>query len=413
MRRAADGTPPAAPGSRGAVPAVARTSSAELDEMWRRQQVWWHSLFAALLLVVATLVVLDQGIASPALALLAALAGLYAVVGTRALAQCGPWWSLGYLLPAWALALGVMALTGGAGWLLAFALFPQVWAMLSRPFAVTMTVLGVSGTALVQAVTTNDADLGGVLVGAGISIAMSVVLGLFIDRLVREANSRAGVIDELRRTQAALAAAERAQGVSAERARLSREIHDTLAQGFTSVVTLARATSAAAERGDLDLVRERLGLIEATAADNLSEARLIVAELTPGHLQSRTLAEALDRLVEAVGRESGVAAELTVTGDPQALGANVEVVLLRAAQEALANVRRHAGARDCDVRLAYDRPDRVVLTVTDDGCGFDPDRRAVGYGLDGTAARAADVGGDAEVSSAPGAGTTVRVTVPR
>ena len=78
-------------------------------------------------------------------------------------------------------------------------------------------------------------------------------------------------------------------GARGARAAVSSEIHDTLAQGFTSVLALSRAADAALARGDVDTARERLALVDATARDNLSEARLIVAELTPGHLQSRTL----------------------------------------------------------------------------------------------------------------------------
>ena len=127
-----------------------------------------------------------------------------------------------------------------------------------------------------------------------------------------------------------------------ERERISREIHDTLAQGFTSVVALSRAAESALARGDVATARDRLLLIERTAADNLDEARLIVAELTPGHLQSRTLAEALERLGAAVTSENGLRAEVCVAGDPVPLGGAAEVVILRTAQEALANVRRHA-----------------------------------------------------------------------
>ena len=102
-------------------------------------------------------------------------------------------------------------------------------------------------------------------------------------------------------------------------------------------------------------MRERLALIEQTAADNLSEARLIVAEMTPGHLQSRTLSEALQRLVDAVSAESGMAGTLRVEGEPVVLPANSEVVLLRTAQEGLSNVRRHSGATTFEVSLSVCR----------------------------------------------------------
>ncbi len=244
-------------------------------------------------------------------------------------------------------------------------------------------------------------------------MGLSLSLGLFINRIVGEAESRAETIDELRATQARLAAAERDRGVHEERERMSREIHDTLAQGFTSVVALARAAESALARGDVPTARDRLRLVERTASDNLDEARLIVAELTPGHLQSRTLAEALERLGAAVSSENGLRAAVRVAGEPVPLGGSGEVVILRTAQEALANVRRHASAHRVDVTLAYDDPARVVLTVTDDGRGFDADDARAGFGLDGVEARAAEVGGAVRVTSRPGGGTTLRLEVPR
>jgi signal transduction histidine kinase len=256
-------------------------------------------------------------------------------------------------------------------------------------------------------------ELVGVAISTVIMLVLSLTLGLFIHRLVSEADARARTIDELHRTRAELATVERAQGVAAERERMSREIHDTLAQGFTSVVTLARATQSALERGDVDAVRERLRVIEETAAENLAEARLIVAEMTPGHLQSRTLSEALQRLVDAVSAGSGMRGALRVEGVPVVLPANSEVVLLRTAQEALANLRRHSRATRFEVLLTYAADAPVALEVTDDGVGFDRDTVSTGYGLDGATARAAEVGGSFEVDSAPGAGARLRVEVPR
>jgi signal transduction histidine kinase len=101
-----------------------------------------------------------------------------------------------------------------------------------------------------------------------------------------------------------------------------------------------------------------------------------------------------------------------VVGDPVALAANSEVVLLRTAQEALANVRRHSGASSFTVTLTYAAEGGAVLEVSDDGAGFDPQASHRGYGLDGATARAAEVEGRFEVVSTAGEGTTVRVEVP-
>ncbi len=342
------------------------------------------------------------------------MAVAYLVWGVRGLRRQGRE-GLVYVVVAWVLFLLLVGLDPETeAWLLTFALFPQTWAMVPRRTAVLVVVVGIGAfTGLrVWQVSATDEGLGGLFVGSLIMLALSLAMGLFVDRLVTEAESRSQALHALRLAQADLAAAERAQGVSAERERMSREIHDTLAQGFTSVLTLARATESALDRGDLDVVRERLRLIERTAADNLTEARLIVAETAPGHLQSRSLAQSLQRLVEAITEGTGLPASLRVEGDPAPLPAACEVVLLRTAQEALANVRRHAVASSVDLRLAY-RSDDVLLEVADDGTGFDAGARRPGYGLDGATARACEVGGRLEVTSAPGDGTVLRVRVPR
>jgi signal transduction histidine kinase len=393
------------------------SSSAALDAMWRRQEPWWHAVYAVVWVTAVVVVVLEPpGTYGywPSLLLLAVMAGAYVAIGVRGLrgdARAG----LVYHLLAWSALLAIQWVDPGTEtWMLFFALYPQMWAMLPVRFAVVGSILTLSAFGAVRFVQSEfDEDaLPVIVVSTLISLGVSMALGLFISRITREAHSRAATIDELRTTQARLAAAERDRGVHEERERISREIHDTLAQGFTSVVTLARAAESALARGDVGTARERLGLIERTASDNLAEARLIVAELTPGHLQSRTLVQALERLGSAVSSENGVRADVRVEGEPEPLGGASEVVILRTAQEALSNVRRHAGAARVDLSLAY-APERVVLTVTDDGRGFDTAADRDGFGLDGVRSRAAEVGGTVSLTSAPGSGTTLRLEVPR
>lgn len=386
--------------------------------MWRGQARWWHAVFATVWVAALVVTLVDEpGTWGrwPSVALLVVVLLAYVGLGVRAMRHEASWWAYAYHATAWTALFGIQLVDPGTeSWLLYFGLFPQLWAMLGRRPAMwgsMVVVVAFAGLRWGQAEFTREAFVEAFVSGL-ISLGLSLGLGLFIVRLVSEAEARAETIDELRSTQAALSAAERDRGVHEERERLSREIHDTLAQGFTSVVALARAADAALARGDLEAARDRLGLIEATASDNLEEARVIVAELTPGHLRSRTLAEAVERLGASVSSASGVPTEVRVDGDPVPLGGAAEVVILRTAQEALANVRKHAGAAHVGVTLAYD-PGRVVLEVRDDGVGFDPAGARPGFGLDGLHARAAEVGGAVDVRSRPGAGTTLRLEVPR
>lgn len=396
-------------------PVADHSSSDGLDRFWDDQVRWWHVTFAVLWVVTVGI-----ALAEPAgrhgrsveIALLVVIAVVYAGWGARSLVVPSAWGWV-YIGTAWAALIAIHALNPETeAWLLFFVLFPQMWVILPRWAAVVMSVVVVVGIALARWITSGPAEVTSIVVSSAISIALSVLLGLFTTRMVQQATERARTIDILKTTRNQLAAAERDRGIGEERERLSREIHDTLAQGFTSVLALTRAADAALVRGDIDTARQRLALVETTAADNLMEARAMVAELTPDHLQSRTLVEALARLVDALRESTGLVVELVVDGAPAGLGGATEVVLLRAAQEALANVRRHAGATRADVRLGFGR-DLVTLTVHDDGRGFDPATAVAGFGLDGLRARAAQVGGRARIDSEPGTGTTVRVEVPR
>lgn len=397
------------------------SSSSALEATFAQQAKWWHLLFGALVVITAGVVAVGGHRLLPQLVLIAAWALAYAVWGRRALNPANRNDAVAYLVCAWVCFLGLFV-AGGSGeqWILAFALYPHTWAMLRIREATAATVVGgvATGVGSWAGVPHTQDAFYSVVVTTVIMVVLSVVLGLFIHRIIGEAEQRARTIDELNETRAKLVAAERDRGVHEERERLSREIHDTLAQGFTSVLALARAADSALGRGDVPTARERLDLITSTAAENLSEARLIVAELTPGHLQSRTLVEALGRLTTAVSTETGIRCRLRVEGTPAPLGGNAEVVLLRTAQEALSNVRRHSGAVSADVQLAY-HEDAVVLEVLDDGLGvgtspLDKEGGAHGgFGLDGVRARAAELGGRVEMSGVAGRGTRLRLALPR
>jgi signal transduction histidine kinase len=243
-------------------------------------------------------------------------------------------------------------------------------------------------------------------------MVFSLAMGLWVFRVLEQSAQRAALIQELESTRAELAAAHREQGVVAERERWAREVHDTLAQGYTSIVVLAQ-TAAVQLPGDPVAAAERIALIEEVARENLAEARAMVAAFAPVALDDVTLVEALERLTERFGRETGLATRL----DTAALGDGgsgltraEEIVLLRGAQEALANVRRHAAASAVVLRLSR-IGEAVSVHVEDDGVGFDV-AGAAGVGLAGLRDRAEEVGGAVEVASVPGEGTRVTVRVP-
>ncbi len=197
-----------------------------------------------------------------------------------------------------------------------------------------------------------------------------------------------------------------------ERQRLAREIHDTLAQDFTSIVMHLEAAEGALPDGAATL-RQHLVQAREMAREGLVQARRLVWATRPEILERTSLPLAIERVIEQWAETSGVEARVSITGKPCPLPPGVEVALLRATQEALANVRKHAQASSVCVTLSY-MGDLVVLDVQDDGAGFDPELAgATGcFGLAAMRERVEQLDGDLIVESMPGGGTTLVVEIP-
>jgi signal transduction histidine kinase len=256
----------------------------------------------------------------------------------------------------------------------------------------------------------------GIVSGAAIaafSVGFSIALGLWITRIAEYGEERGRLLADLQAAQGQLAAMHRDAGVADERGRLAREIHDTIAQSLTGLVMVAQRTerrlasvegeAAASARGDVELM-------EQMAREALTEARGLVASLAPVD-SSGGLGEALRRLATGFERETGV--RMSVEADAAGLDRELEVVLLRCAQEALANVRKHARAGAAEIAVSA-RDDEVVLEVRDDGIG--PGAAVPGdggFGLAGMRDRVALVGGRLEFGPGEARGTVLRVIVPR
>ncbi len=292
-------------------------------------------------------------------------------------------------------------------WFLVFAIAPQLFRLLeTRPALILGVALNFIAAALLVA---RDHSWATAVTAFGIAAAgggFSLVYSAWVSRIIEQSAERAAIIDQLEAARAELAAAQHEAGRLAERQRLAADIHDTLAQGFTSILMLIQAAQAELGGGHRQAMRQ-LELAAQTARENLAEARTLVADLAPAQLDGGTLADALRRLVEA----PDLAASFDLDGTPRKLPVATEVVLLRVCQEALANVRKHARAATATVRLGY-QAGAVRLEVSDDGAGFDPCEVSGGYGLRGMRARVGEAGGTLTVTSSPGAGTRVSATVP-
>lgn len=244
------------------------------------------------------------------------------------------------------------------------------------------------------------------LITLAFNIGIGTAIGLWWASDERQSLANARLVDQLQHAQTLMATQQHAAGVMAERERVAREIHDTLAQGFTTTLMLTQDAERALSRGDLDTVKARHTLVEQVARDNIAEARALVAAFAPAPLHGSTLCDALQRVCERWSAEQGIPVTATI-GTVEGLSAEVEVALLRAAQEALTNVGKHAQATGVTVSLGG-RPDLGVrLSVADNGVGMGD--APEGFGLTGMRARVAEAGGSVHVVQSPGGGTTVRV----
>ncbi|MBQ1049914.1 sensor histidine kinase [Micromonospora sp. C51] len=207
----------------------------------------------------------------------------------------------------------------------------------------------------------------------------------------------------------------REAGVLDERQRMAQEIHDTLAQGLTGIITQLEAAEQTRDRS-ADW-RRHMDNALALARESLTDARRSVRALRPEPLETARLPDALSELGERWSAVHGVTASVSTTGTPRPLHPEIEVTLLRAAQEALSNVARHAAASRVGLTLSY-MSDVVTLDVRDDGSGFDVANRSTipdqdgSYGLTAMRQRVNRVGGQLAVESEPGGGTAVSASVP-
>ncbi len=354
--------------------------------------------------------------------LIAALTGAFAfwygyVGGVRKVWMRGTVWAAGFLAVEAGLWLWLVLIDP-----IDFGFF--VWAgvgMLAHVCVLSvrwsMVVAAIFGGGLFLQV---EPDLRGdasVVVSVLVSSVIMVLLSYLFFNISHRSEERRLLIGELEEARAELAASEREAGKLAERHRLARDIHDTLAQGFTSIVMLLEAAEAELV-ADPPKARIHIDQARSTARGSLAEARSLVWALRPDRLIESSLVEAVQSVIDQLGEETPTRAEFVVTGEPRQLPDVTDECLLRVTQEALANVRKHADASRVTVTLSY-LDDGVALDVRDDGVGFEPAIFAVtgdglvgGVGLQLMLDRVEQLGGTRVIESRVGDGTSVVVQLP-
>jgi signal transduction histidine kinase len=208
-----------------------------------------------------------------------------------------------------------------------------------------------------------------------------------------------------------LSAQNRQADLMAERNRVARDIHDTLAQGFTGIIAQLEAAKGAMSQRKKVRASDHLNRAGELAREGLREARRSVQALRPLALEEKPLATALKDLIKRVTTGTTMEAKLTLQGEPRELPEDVETNLLHIGQEVLTNALRHARASQFDVALVFEG-DVIRLTLRDNGCGFDPAKNHEGFGLQGMRERAEDMGGQFSLESSDGNGTVVSILLP-
>ncbi len=338
----------------------------------------------------------------------------YAVIGRAAVEPPRAAWRYPAFLSVAAVAVGIGVGAAPFMAMLQTLAYPLVWVIGdSRRRGVGGSAV-IAGSVFVGVIIGNGADADSVLAGATtavFSLAFAIAIGLWIARIAEYGEERERLLSELTAAQGQVKALSRERGASAERERLARDIHDTLAQTLAGLVIFAERAGRQSREGQTDAAAATIATVEQVARDALGEARALVARTAavPGE---PAFAAAVERLVERFRAQGRAAIELDTADAAGELDRETQVVLLRCLQEALSNASKHAAADRVQVRVRVEAGGGAALEVADDGRGFEPASPGAGFGLDGMRERVALAGGTFEVDSTAGRGTSLRVHLP-
>jgi signal transduction histidine kinase len=376
-------------------------------------------------------------LANLAIAVIAAFGLLYLTLGRAALRrttlECAepPLPRDHVFLVLWILLLGVATAVNPSFATMQFFAYPMAWSILERYRDAVLASAGLSvmvaGGSLVSYVRLGLPYALWLALGVGVvSFVFAVAMGTWITRIYDRGEAQRQLAEKLQATQHEVAVLSAEAGASAERERLSRELHDTLTQTLTGLVMLSEQAERALAAGDQRAARDRLSRVQAAARESLGEARALVATTQP--LGDGGLESAIQRVADRMRADTDL--RVTCALETVVLDRERQVMLLRAAQEGLANARKHAHASEVAISLAVvgaetsagtgdeagdgvDQDAAVVLRVDDNGIGVESERIATGgFGLTGLADRIRGVGGQVYVGPGALGGARLEVRLP-
>lgn len=398
----------------------------------RRPLIWWDVAVTAVLVLLGGIVVIEGLDGQPGwaaertpavrltlLTLPLLLIGIhYLALGRRVLRLgadgCDPGGQGGLFLTLLVLLLALAVFASPIQAVLQVLVYPMIWSVVIR---YRDAVLWSAAAALAVGVSmffglhlaASPAAWSSAALSAPISFVFAVAMGTWITRIAAQGERYRALAETLRDSQQKVAALSETAGAAAERERLSRELHDTLTQTLTGLVMLSEQAERALAAGETDRAADRLARVSAASREAMQEARALVATMQP--LADGGLAQSIERVAERLRRDTGM--RVNCEFDIPPLERELEVVLLRATQEGLANARRHSRASAVDVSLRAAEPGEVVLRIVDDGVGPDPDGSdAAGFGLRGLSDRVRGAGGRMSFGAGAGRGAVLEVRVP-
>lgn len=236
---------------------------------------------------------------------------------------------------------------------------------------------------------------------------ISILIGAFITSIIRQSTDRQHLIDELTRSRANLMKVEREAGQLTERQRIARDIHDSLAQHFTSIIMHLSAT----KHSKPESVQSAVQQAENAAREGLNEIRRIVWDMQPEQFEKASLVEAVEELAARWSTENNIQVKMKVTGNPRPLTSSAETALLRISQEAMHNIKKHAQAKNVNITFSF-MEDIFVMDIADDGLGFEPSKIKNGFGMKTMRDRAEELSGTLTIESEQGTGTAIAVSIP-
>lgn len=387
---------------------IKKSQNHEAWEQW--DWVWHFSAYSLLILNIIFVYSSEPGIANFSFFLiLCSLLGLWYIpfvnVSTLRVWD-NPKRGALYLVPGWAIWAGLIALTADS-LLLIGIFFPLVFSRFPIRWATGITIFQTLGLYFLYIMLYPTGHWFLILMIILGLLAISTIIGAFISSIIKQSTERQRLIGELTRSRANLMKAEREAGRLNERQRLARDIHDTLAQHFTSIIMHL----AAAKHSNFGIVQPQIQQAEGAARQGLDEIRRIVWDMQPEQIEKASLIEAVEELAARWSAENGVQVKMKVTGTPRSLTSSAETALLRILQEAMHNINKHAQAKNVNITFSF-MEDIFMMDIADDGLGFDPSKTGNGFGLKTMRGRIDELSGTLIIESERGGGTAIAVSLP-